>query len=439
MISRAEAYRTADERAALLNRWYVLLIMIGVYTFSIADRFMVSTLLEPIRIELELTDSGIGYLTGVSLALFYVTLGFPIAWLLDHRNRRNIIVASVVFWSAMTVLGGLSKSYSEFLLARIGVGAGEAGGTPGANSILSDYFPVARRPMALTMFSLGAPIGAWVAASVAGTIADHLGWRAAFLWLGAPGLLFGFLIFATVKEPRRGALDATEPGQSQSLLQSTIYLFSQPSALHIMTANALTALWGWGLMWWTPAYLMRNFDLTVGQAGAVTGPVHLVGGVAATVLTGWLMMQKSMTDPRRIVRFLGGYVGLASVATIFIYSTHSLGLASLLFWVFIPAIYIYIGPVFGLLLNLAPPRMRAQFCAMSLFSANVCNLIIAPQLVGWLSDRFAPNHVADGASLRFAMLFLVPTGFWAAFHYFMASKRLIDDQERATGVRAMRA
>ena len=340
----------------------------------------------------------------------------------------------MVFWSVMTVLGGVSRNYSQFLLARIGVGAGEAGGTPGANSILSDYFPVARRPMALTMFSLGAPIGAWVAASVAGAIADHAGWRAAFLWLGAPGLLFGALIYLTVREPTRGALDARTPGEPQSLWQSIRYLLRQPAALHVMSANALTALWGWGLMWWTPAYLMRNFGLTVGEAGAVTGPVHLVGGVTATVLTGWLMMQKPMADPRRIVYLLGGYVAIASVATVFIYSTHSLAVASILFWVFVPAIYIYIGPVFGLLLNLAEPRMRAQFCAMSLFSANVGNLIIAPQVVGWLSDRFAPNHVSDGASLRLAMLCLVPTGFWAAFHYFMASKRLIEDQERATGV-----
>lgn len=435
MNSRAAIFHGAEERTALFNRWYVLVVMIGVYTFSIADRFMVSTVLEPIRIELHLTDSGIGYLTGVSLALFYVTLGFPIAWLLDRSNRRNIIVASVVFWSAMTVLGGLSRNYSQFLLARIGVGAGEAGGTPGANSILSDYFPVARRPMALTMFSLGAPLGAWVAASVAGAIADQWGWRAAFLWLGAPGLLFGALILATVKEPKRGALDARVPGKAQSLLQSTMYLFRQRSALHVMSANALTALWGWGLMWWTPAYLMRNFGLTVGEAGAVTGPVHLVGGVTATILTGWLMMQKRMTDPRRIVRFLGGYVAIATVATIFIYSTNSLRLASILFWVYIPAIYIYIGPVFGLLLNLAEPRMRAQFCAMSLFSANVCNLIVAPQIVGWLSDHFATDHVADGVSLRLAMLFLVPTGFWAALHYFLASRRLVEDQERATGVR----
>ncbi len=129
---------------------------------SIADRYAISTVQESIRLELHLTDSGIASLTGVSLGLFYVTFGFPIAWLIDRSHRRNIIAASVAAWSAMTVLCGLARNYTQLIVSRIGVGVGEAGGTPGANSILSDYFPTERRPMALTVFGLGAPIGAWL-------------------------------------------------------------------------------------------------------------------------------------------------------------------------------------------------------------------------------------------------------------------------------------
>ena len=125
-------------------------------------------MLEPIRLELQLTDSGIAFLTGVSLALFYVVLGFPISWLIDRGNRRNIIAVCLVAWSVMTAFSGLSKNYIQLLLSRIGVGIGEAGGTPGANSIISDYFPASKRPMALTIFSLGAPIGAWIGADIAG-------------------------------------------------------------------------------------------------------------------------------------------------------------------------------------------------------------------------------------------------------------------------------
>jgi predicted MFS family arabinose efflux permease len=415
-------------------RWYVLLMMCLVYTLSITDRYMITQVLEPIRLELHLTDSGVGWLTGPSLAFFYVILGFPISWLIDRSNRRNIISASIVAWSAMTLCTGLSRNYWQLLASRIGIGIGEAGGTPGANSIISDYFAAARRPMALTVFSLGAPIGAYFASDTTGAIADLHGWRAPFLWLGVPGVLVGLLIFFTVREPRRGNLDAVLVEKKPSFLDAMRYLWSQRSAVHVMAASALTALWGWGLMYWTPTYLMRTYALSSGEAGAITGNVHLYGGVAATLFTSWLLTRPSLTDPRRIVRLMGWWIGAASVVSLVIYTTHSLILARWLFWLFIPSIYFYIGPCFGLLLNLAEPRMRAVFCAATLFVANVGNLIVAPVGVGLLSDWFAPGHVANAQSLRLAMLCLVPTGFWATFHYFRSTRRIVADEQRATGV-----
>ena len=420
---------------SLAARWYVLLMMMLVYTLSIADRYVISTVLEPIRLELHLTDSSIGFLTGVSLALFYVTFGFPISWLTDRSSRRNIIAASLIAWSVMTTFCGLARSYWQLLFARIGVGVGEAGGTPGASSIISDYFPAARRPMALTVFSLGAPIGAWLGADVAGRLADAFGWRSAFLALGVPGVIAGALVYFTVREPRRGCLDCKDETPAPSFMETMRFLWLQKSAVHVMVGSALTALWGWGLMWWTPAFLMRTYSLTAGQAGIITGPIHLVGGVAATVFTGWLVARPSMADPRRIVWLMGTCIGAATVVSFVIYWTHSLSLATGLLWIFIPSIYFYIGPCFGLLNNLAQPRMRAMFCATTLFIANIGNLIIAPQLVGLLSDWFAPGHVANAASLRLALLCLVPTGFWSAIHYFLATRNLLADQERATGVR----
>ncbi len=437
MNTSTDAQPAAPVTSSLALRWYVLVMMVLVYTLSIADRYVMSTVLEPIRLELQLSDSGIAWLTGVSLALFYVFFGFPISWLIDRGNRRNIIAVSVIIWSAMTTFCGLAQNYWQLLFSRIGVGIGEAGGTPGANSILSDYFPVNRRPMALTIFALGASIGAWLGADIAGAIADKSGWRAAFLWLGIPGAVFGVLVFLTVREPRRGQLDGLAPraGASASFKESMKYLWTQRSAIHVMTASALTALWGWGLVWWTPTFLVRNFSLTVGEAGALLGPIHLVGGSAATILTGWLLAKNWFNDPRRIVWLMGGGVGFATIVSYFIYTTHSLALATALSWIFIPAIYFYIGPCFGLLNNLCEPRMRAQFCAATLFVANVGNLIVAPQLVGFLSDWYAPNHVSNGESLRSAMLWLVPVGAWATFHYFWSARRLIQDQERATGVK----
>ncbi len=416
-------------------RWYVLLMMVLVYTLSIADRYVISTVLEPIRIELQLSDSGIAFLTGVALALFYVAFGFPISWLTDRANRRNIIAASLVIWSAMTACTGLARSYGQLLLARIGVGVGEAGGTPGANSIISDYFPAARRPMALTVFSLGAPIGAWLGSEIAGAIADQYGWRMVFLSLGAPGIVAGLLVLLTIREPRRGRLDRKDETASPSVGETLRFLWRQKSALHLMTASALTALWGWGLMWWTPAFLMRSYNLTAGEAGDILGPVNLWGGGIATLGTGWLLARPAFADPRRIVWLMGTIVGLVTFVSIAIYWTHDLALVKALFWIFIPSIYFYIGPCFGILNNLAQPRMRAFFCAATLFVANVGNLIIAPQAVGMLSDWFAVGHATDAASLRLALLCLAPAGFWAAFHYFWSARNLRADQEHATGVR----
>lgn len=421
--------------AAALIRWYVLFVTSLVYTLSIADRYVISTVLDRIRIELDLTDAGIGALTGASFAIFYVSCGFPLSWLTDRYSRRNIIAASLIAWSAMTAWCGLARSAGELLLARIGVAVGEAGGTPAANSILSDYFPPSRRPMALTVFSLGAPIGAWLGASVAGRIADAEGWRAVFMWLGIPGVLAGLLVWATMQEPRRGQLDAADGAPAPTLMQTMVFLWRQRSAVHVMVGSALTALWGWGLMWWTPTYLQRTFMLTPGQAGALTGDIHLYGGSIATLATGVLLAFKWTVDPRRVVCFVGVFIALATVVSIGIYWTPSLKLATALFWIFIPSIYFYIGPCFGLLNNLAQPRMRAMFCATTLFLANVCNLVIAPYGVGLLSDLFAAHHAGNAASLRLALLCLAPTGFWSAAHYFWAARDLARDQERASGAR----
>jgi len=423
----------ADETSSLGKRWYVLIIMMLAYTINIADRYVMSTVLEQIRLELHLTDSGVAFLTGVSLALFYVTMGIPLSWIGDRYSRRNLLAISITVWSAMTTFCGLSRGYFDLLLARIGVGIGEAGGTPSCNSIVCDYFPASRRPMALTIFALGAPIGAWLGADMAGAVAHAYTWRAAFLVLGIPGILLAAIIMLTIKEPERGCLDAVSNDDTPSLADTLRFLWSQKSAVHVLMGSGVSALWSWGLMWFTPTFIQRTYGLDVGAAGAVVGPIHLVMGIAASLLTAWLLARPSFVDPRRVVWLLGGVTAIATVPSILAYYTHSLQLATLMWWLFIPAIYFYIGPAFALGQNLAPPKMRAMFSAVALLIANVFNLIIAPQGVGLLSDWFAGPGGADAASLRMALLILAPTGFWAAFHYFMAAKHIIADQKRAIG------
>jgi MFS family permease len=436
MSTEAASFESATGRGtvSLAYRWYVLIMMCLVYTLSIADRYVVSTVLEPMRLDLHLTDRGIASLTAVSLAIFYVLFGFPLSWLIDRWSRRYILTISIVVWSAMTAFCGYARSYGEIFAARIGVGIGEAGGTPAANSILSDYFPASRRPMALTIFSLGAPIGAWVGYNIAGMIADHFGWRSVFKALGIPGIIAGIVLCITVREPKRGCLDADNPETAPSFMESLRFWWQQKSCVHLMVGSALCALWGWGLTYWTPMFLMRTYSLTAGQAGEITGNAHLVGGTVATVLTGWLMGQPYfMSDSRRILKLMGLGIGIATFASGVIFWTHDLQLAKWMFWIFVPAIYFYLGPCFGLINNLAQCRMRAVFCAITLFLANVGNLVIAPQAVGMLSDWFAPASGPNAESLRLALLCLVPTGLWATIHYFLATRDIISDERRALG------
>jgi predicted MFS family arabinose efflux permease len=404
-----------------------------IYAINIADRYVVSTVLEPIRLELKLDDAGVAFLTAAPLVTFYVTFGILISWVADRSNRRNILAISLIIWSGFTALCGLSRNYMQFLLGRIGVGVGEAGGTPPSTAIVSDCFPPDRRPMAMTVLALGAPIGAWLGADRAGAIAHAYTWRAAFIALGVPGLIVGIIVYLTVREPPRGRLDAIVDEIKPSLWASLRFLWIQKAAFHIVMGGGLCALWGWGLMFWTTAFLQRTYNLDVGQAGAVTGNIHLLGGSIATVATAWLLSRPSMADPRRVVWLLAAGIGLATIPSVIAYWTHSLWVCKFMFWIFIPAIYFYIGPCFGLLNNLAPCHMRNMFIAISLLVANVFNLMVAPWVVGVMSDKFAGVHGSDASSLRLALLILAPTGFWAAWHLYLASKTIVADQKRAIG------
>ena len=415
---------------AARDRWYVLAVLTIVYALNIADRFSITTLIEPIRLEMRLSDSGVAFLTGPALAFFYVTVGIPVAALADRANRRDILAVSLALWSAMTALCGLAHNRLQLLLGRFGVGIGEAGGTPPSTSILADKFPPARRPMALTIFALGTCLGAWLGSSVAGAAAERSGWRTAFLVLGVPGIAMALIVWLTVREPRRGALDA-RPALERSTFRATLrFIATQRSAVHLLIGGSVATFWSWGLMFWTPAFLQRSHHLTVGQAGALLGPMHLIAGTAATLLAGLLMSRRAAADPRYVARLLAWVTALTTIPSLVLYWVGSLSSATLLLWIFVPSVYFYIGPILGLLQNVIPANMRATACALLLFLANFANLVLAPQLIGWLSDWFAASFGAGAESLRWALLLLAPTGFWAAWHLWVSAATIRQDEAR---------
>ena len=428
--------RVPDPAAASAKwvRWYVVTILALVYAVNIADRYVVSTVLESIRLDLHLTDAGVAFLTGVSLALFYLIVSIPVSSLADRSNRRNIIAGAIVLWSAMTLCCGLARTFWQMLFARIGVGIGEAGASPISSSLLADWFRPRERAMALSFFALGAPLGAWLGADVAGRLADLYGWRGAFFGLGIPGVVLGLVILVTIREPRRGAMEkvALVEGDAPIPLGTALrFIWRQRAALHLMMGGAVTALWGWGLMWWTPTYLMRTYGMTTGAAGTMLGPIHLVSGSLATILTAWIMGTRFMAEPRKVLWLMAGVVALTTIPSFLIFYTHDLAVVRICLWLFVPAMYFYVGPSLGLLQNVIPCRMRSTATAVTYFMANVANLVLAPQFVGFVSDMAGGKGGANAGTLRFALLILAPTGLWAAYHYWAAIRGYRADEARA--------
>ena len=411
----------ADARP-LSGKWYVLLLLTSVYALNIADRFVMSTLIEPIKAELHLSDSSVAFLSGIALAIFYVSAGLPLATLADRVNRRNLIAAALLAWSAMTSLCALAQNYWQLLLCRLGVGVGEAGGTPPSNSIISDYFPWQDRAFALSIFSLGASLGSMLG-STAGYISDAWGWRRAYLVLGLPGVLLALILWATVREPQRGRLDLAQKSLPVAGLLATLRFASkQPALIHVWAGATVFTLWAWGLMWWTPSYLVRSHHMTLGAAGGALSLMHGVGGTLVLLSTGAIMTRLASRDPRAVPRFTAIVIAAATLPAIVAYVSRSSNVTLGMLWLFIPLSYAAFGPTYALIQNLVPASMRAQSSALLMLFANLANLVVAPQLVGFASDALAPRYGPE--SLRVALIPLALTGFWAAAHYWLAARGL---------------
>jgi len=412
---------SAEYGSSIATRWYVLALLTSVYAMNIADRFMISTLIEPIKADLHLSDSAIGLLTGVALALFYVTAGLPLALIGDKSNRRNLISVSLLAWSVATAACGFIRTFWQFMIARILVGVGEAGGTPPSHSLVSDYFPPGRRALALSIYSIGASLGSMIGAT-SGTISEHWGWRAAFWVLGLPGVLLALLILSTVKEPARGRLDSPQRVREAVRFRRTLsYTRHHPTLAHCLIGGSAFTLWAWGLMWWTPSYLIRSHHLTLGAASGMLSLIHGVGGTIALIATSLFMPFVEKRGAHAVPLFTAVVIVAGTIPSIIAFSTTSASMAVAMLWIFIPLSYCTFGPVFALVQNLVPAEMRSQAVALLLFLSNIANLVLAPQLVGIVSDALAPRFGSE--SLRLALLPLTLCGFWAAAHFWLVARR----------------
>ncbi len=238
---------------------YTLGVLVVVYTFNFIDRQILSILIEPIKTDLGISDFGMGLLSGTAFAIFYATLGMPLALVADRWNRRNLIGLSLAVWSGMTALSGLAMNFWQLAVARIGVGIGEAGCSPSAHSMLADLYPAKERATALSIYALGIPIGIMFGMFAGGAIADAFGWRMAFFVVGVPGLLLSIVVFMTVKEPPRGHADgfkADSAAKNPTILEVARYLATRRAFFNLATGGGLKDFVGYGVVKGAPTFLV---------------------------------------------------------------------------------------------------------------------------------------------------------------------------------------
>jgi predicted MFS family arabinose efflux permease len=389
-------------------------------------------LIEPIKAELHISDAAIGLLTGGALAIFYVAAGLPLSVLADRVNRRNLVALSLGAWSLMTAVCGITRSFWQLMAARVLVGVGEAGGTPPSQSLISDYFPWRRRAFALSIYAVGASIGSMLGSS-AGYLSDLWGWRSAFFVLGLPGIAMAGVLYATVKEPARGRLDApavagasadvpSSDGQRPGFGDMLKFTRHQPALLHALLGGALYSTWAFGSLWWSPSFLVRSHHMILGDAGGALSLMHGIGGTAVLVGTTVLMGKLTGRDARAVPWFLALCCALGTIPAVGVLVVPSRTAALSMFWLFVPLSYAPIGPCFALIQNLVPARMRSKIVGLFLLMTTVGNLVIAPQIVGNTSDLLTSRYGGD--ALRMALLPLSLVGIWAAAHFWMCSIRL---------------
>lgn len=416
----AEGTDTVSNRA----RRITLTLLTVTYFFSYMDRQILAILLEDIKADLLLNDTQLGLLSGLAFALFYATLGIPVAALADRMNRVNIISIALALWSGMTAACGFAQNFFHLLLARIGVGIGEAGSSPPSHSIIADLYPAEKRALALSIYSLGVTLGAAAGQIFGGNLTYFFDWRVAFIAIGLPGVILAIVVKLFATEPMRKAEPgAVEETKMPSIAAGFRSIFGNPAAVWLVAGVTLTSMIGYALTGWTPAYLIRSFGLNTLQVGNIVAPLLAIAGVASGLGSGWLANRLSERYGLKAQPLM--VAGLKTIALPFLiwfYIADSAPLAVGVYFVAVLFQSCYLGPTFALIQTLAPLRMRAVWAAITLLVINLIGLGLGPTLVGVLSDIFTPTYGQE--SLRQALFVIACATPLAIFCYWRAAKCL---------------
>jgi predicted MFS family arabinose efflux permease len=403
----------------------VLSALTVVSMFSIADRLVLSILIEDIKRDFQFSDSQIGLLTGVAFSLFYVLFGFPFARLADRSTRKNIVAGALAAWSVMTMLCGAATGFWSLFIMRMGVGVGEGASGPASQSLLGDYFRREQLARAMGFLTLGATVGTVTGLIAGGLLADAFGWRLAFVLLGLPGLLHAVLIFTTVREPPRGryALGGAAEAQQRPLGETIARLLRNKVYLGVVAGFAVQIMIGYALAIWMAPIMLRNFGVSTGTVGLFLGLAFLVGGIPGPIaggfLTDWLVRRDE-----RWRAWLPGLLGTACLIPL------ALSLLAGSFWLFLGlfavAYAIFVAtqaPILSLMQLSLDASERAFGVAFALFFNNLIGQALSAAVIGAISDAFKPTLGA--ASLNLAVFIVCAVSAVIALAIFAWTARQI--------------
>lgn len=444
------------------RRWLVFVLLL-VAVFNFADRAILAVLAQPIKEDLQLTDTDLGVLQGLGFAILYSVLGVPLGLLAERVSRTRLLAACIAVWSAMTVACGFAGGFVTMLLGRIGVGIGEAGAQPITNSLVSDHFSAVRRGSVFSLILLGSPLGFLLGQSVGGIVAAEHGWRTAFYVMGVPGLIVAALVLFTLREPPRGLVEggnATARGPAPSLREVLRYLFAKPTYRHLLAGFVIASFTLNAIANFVLPFFLRGFQISLAQLGVMFGVVSFLSNTFGMLLGGFGVDLLARRDLRWSL--WGPALALLLCIPLYFTAFTAANLTMALAFVFFGNLSLasMMAPTMASAQNLATPHIRAAASAISAMLVGILGAGLGPTLTGTLSDRFAASRFdggdffvrcpggrgADGmgtaldaaclaassAGLRLALVCTLVALAWAALHYWLASRTLQDDLYRPT-------
>ena len=408
-------------------RAYTVGLLTFIYTANYVDRQIVAILLQSIKLDMGLSDTQLGLLSGLAFAIFYATLGIPIAYLADRMSRKKIIIISLSLFSVMTIICGYAQNFAQLLLARIGVGVGEAGTSPPSHAMIADMYAPNERATPLAIFALGINIGLLIAFLVGGWVNHHYGWRTAFQVVALPGLLLAVVAMFTLRDPPRGLSDGHEAQKAPPLGEVALYILHNKTLRQLIIGSTLVVTVGYGAIAWLPTYFVRVHAMTTIDVGQILALLIGIGGGTGTALGGHFADRLGKRDVRwnLWLIILLALVGLPFSVGAYLATDTTWAIVLLAFPVSVGALYF--GPTLAMLHTLVKPEMRSLASAILLFINNIIGLGLGPLMIGGLSDYFSADYGAR--ALPYAMVTSTLLAIWASLHLWLAARTLRADIE----------